>query len=573
MAQREGRSLSIRYLRTLLRREKSSFLPHLLIPPLLVNTTIGFCLFEVYTLTEARLLARYYHSDNAQAIHGKVDVNATKQIPATFTPLWIVALAGGSAGAAQCIVSAPLDNVRLVLSKDQNKPKRHQHGVYRRKRTHIISWRAVARAAVLPFAPDVTRTRLVQKVKEGPGATTASQRKEWEKRIKRWRGGVHGAGLVMSLLRDSVGFSAFFVVFEVSRRLAYRASLEIDQILAYFNTSAALPKALDEREEISSEYTPGDISYSKSRTKVGRIVAALVLVVGGAIGAAFYEIVGRPAELMRLVIWEGRKAWEEGRSFSFKQRRKPELGRDHLAGARNQARSFSTAYSSTLKRGNFLEVRSGNTNGSHLSRIEAGRLQRRQRPMHPLKLTPAPRTHVFPDAPRNPVHRRKRMQSSRLRLKVPFTQHKALKPPPLKTRPSAYELLLRHAEEVSLLKYPSARDAALRVNSTPVPAPILLLHTYFVAPFSSAPQPLDKLLATIRGVPGAGMSSVLDKNVRPNKLEQTSKSSRVHILQRITKLLPGHLGEVQAPGSVKTIAQARSWGTGRIAWSLRRVSI
>ena len=33
----------------------------------------------------------------------------------SFTPTYVVAVAGAAAGAAQCIISAPLDNIRLVL--------------------------------------------------------------------------------------------------------------------------------------------------------------------------------------------------------------------------------------------------------------------------------------------------------------------------------------------------------------------------------------------------------------------------------------------------------------------------
>lgn len=47
----------------------------------------------------------------------------------------------------------------------------------------------------------------------GKDATSKeTQRLLWEKRIKRWRGGIHGAGLIMSLARDSVGEPSKVVV-------------------------------------------------------------------------------------------------------------------------------------------------------------------------------------------------------------------------------------------------------------------------------------------------------------------------------------------------------------------------
>lgn len=231
MAKREGRSLSLRYLRTLLRREKRSFLPHLLLPPLLVNTTIGFCLFEAYSLTESRLLGEYYPLTEVE----EQGTSTKKSTAPAFTPLWIVAIAGGAAGAAQCIVSAPLDNVRIILSSDIGKVGGRHHRGSSNGRSRLaahplgISWRAVARAAILPFAPAVTRDRLVEEVRKSSaaaGKTSTSPiwrsllglagrnvsaqeaeqtRQIWEKRLERWRGGVHGAGLIMSLARDSVG--------------------------------------------------------------------------------------------------------------------------------------------------------------------------------------------------------------------------------------------------------------------------------------------------------------------------------------------------------------------------------
>lgn len=191
---------------------QSTFLPHLLLPPLLVNTTIGFCLFEVYSITESRLLQKHYPKQDTTPISDTLVPAA--QFDPSFTPLWIVAMAGGAAGAAQCIVSAPLDNVRIILSSNMNKRKGQSHSVHLRHPLGI-SWRAIARAAILPFAPEVTRSKLVDHLKsngqnkgsasEAAAASKANTRLLWEKRIKRWRGGVHGAGLVMSLARDSVG--------------------------------------------------------------------------------------------------------------------------------------------------------------------------------------------------------------------------------------------------------------------------------------------------------------------------------------------------------------------------------
>lgn len=260
MAKRENRTLGIRYLRTLLKREKSSFLPHLLLPPLIMNATIGFVLFEGYSQTEAFLLRRYYPSipvppgpfdsqseteRSQQQQRQQSESGILKEEGRTkpnFSPLWIVTISGFVAGAAQCIISAPLDNVRIVLqsstpsSKTRSRGNHHHFSTSSPSPTLNFSWRAIARAAILPFAPSVSRERLVSKIKDSQQSdpktsiwksilswnrngkqdkvmekkiqlTNQERRILWEKKLKRWRGGIHGAGLVFSLMRDSFGFA------------------------------------------------------------------------------------------------------------------------------------------------------------------------------------------------------------------------------------------------------------------------------------------------------------------------------------------------------------------------------
>ncbi|UZJ57194.1 hypothetical protein CBS101457_006514 [Exobasidium rhododendri] len=576
MAKREGSSLSLRYMRTLMRREKSTFLPHLLLPPLLVNTTIGFCLFEAYSLTESRLIAKYYpQKETHSASDSLIPTNSATP---SFTPLWIVCIAGFSAGAAQCIVSAPLDNVRIILSSQVSKRKGSHHQGSHMKHPLGISWRAVARAALLPFAPELTRSRLVSAVQEG-GHTKMStkdaidkdtQRLLWEKRIKRWRGGVHGAGLIMSLARDSVGFSAFFVVFEISRRLAFKASLGVDRVLLLFNTSASLPFGGTNRKDAESSddeasfhlESTGDVSYSQSRTKTGRIVAAFVLICGGAIGAAFYEVVGRPAELMRLVIWEGRKAWEEGRRGTKRDAWSRDRGRMRITGARRREKAILESAGKELRKGSFLALRASNRSGTRLSKIQGDTLQRARRPPHPLKVT-ANRSRVnasIPHSSRESVHttatpRHKR----RLGLK---TKHKAaappiVSPPSLETRPSALTLLIEHAERTSILRFTSTKNMLAKQQPTPVPVPVLLFHTYFIAPFSTHPPPILQKSPTLQDA----SSKTTAEARKPNKIRSV-----------IRNLLHFQYPASNAPGSVKSITQAQVWGSGRVAWAIRRLA-
>jgi Mitochondrial carrier protein len=226
LAKREGKTLNLRFLRSIIRREKGSFLLHLLGPPLLFNTLIGVALFETYSLTESYLLNKFHPNRP-----GPRRDSAGRRIP-QWSPFWIVGISGLAAGAGQALVSAPLDNVRTILSA-RPPSQSGKHGGQHHHRAHI-SWRSVLRAALLPFAPESTRKAIVKKVKSDaprprwswllpsqlganrPKITTKQRKEYWEAQLKRWRGGIHGAGLVLSLVRDSVGFSAFFLLFEVS---------------------------------------------------------------------------------------------------------------------------------------------------------------------------------------------------------------------------------------------------------------------------------------------------------------------------------------------------------------------
>ncbi|KAE8218705.1 hypothetical protein CF319_g7466 [Tilletia indica] len=528
LAKREGRTLNIRYLWRVLRREKWSFLPHLLGPPLAYQTVVGFSLFSVYTVTERQLTRR---REQSRAVAQREDQAVQVGTPAhvIFTPLDIVIYSGAAAGVAQCILSAPLDNVRFILENGIGRSggSAANVGTHRRRtvRTRVkgaspanvrfgigasvptsaqlqVSWRAVAKAALLPFMPSTAHSRLTEQVKQqgerlaaaasgkvgetvdATGHNISAAKKElWQQTLKAWRGGLHGSGLIMSLCRDSVGFAAFFAVFELSRRCAYHSSMAIDQFEAWISTTIPLlrfgpisktedpipahqhapfrrfPSSSDvvyiESKSSSSEARNyfgdseirPDISYNSTRTVSGRIVAVLVLVVGGAIGATLYELVGRPFELMRLVIFTGTREWERqtewrgaasaarARNRTAKQaadgadargrqgattlpyaisttgastkRAEPSLtatiraaspdraqhGRTTVRGAR--LRSFEHAleirrpHSGHSGVGLFLTLRSANTMGDTTSRVGSSALQGTRRAAHPLAISPS----------------------------------------------------------------------------------------------------------------------------------------------------------------------------------------
>ncbi|CAO1624680.1 unnamed protein product [Sympodiomycopsis kandeliae] len=568
-AKRERKTLSAKYLFQLIRREKNSFLFHLLGPPIVFNTLVGFTLFESYSLCESHLLRKHYPERSNQ---DDLETSPTDSIRKTsWTPLWIVTVAGGVAGAAQCILSAPLDNVRLVLTSHRpvGRPSSDtsQHGRRRRAqgltKPSLISWRSVMKAAILPFAPlESQHRRLVKSVQQPQQASptrslsnllnwrrgeimTKQQRKVLQQTLKNWSGGIHGSGLLMSLCRDSVGFASFFCIFECSRRVAHGVSLSIDKTIAWYNSSPTLP-SIQSSEEHHNGLERVDFSYNSSRTKTGRVIAAFVLLVGGAIGAFAYEWVGRPFELMRVVIWKGRQQYAKsnkirvirgGRSerhvlrngsvlnigsASKKRRERVQAYKQRVHGSEEQStrkrsrQSRSTgAYSSASRLESLITLRAANSSGTRLSRLSS--LLDANHPPHPLRSIGSNK------------HRHSKSTTNHS-SGSDTTSHPPRTAPP-SSAPSAYTLLLQHARKETHLP------------STSLSIPYLLLHTYFLAPYTpnlSTPTLSGKLL-----------SKWTQKNPVSNN---TSLST----------LLP--------PKPIPARYDLTNWTKGRTIWALRRLA-
>ncbi|PKI85804.1 hypothetical protein MVES1_000682 [Malassezia vespertilionis] len=289
MAQREGKKLGIPYLRRLIRQEKPAMLLSLIVPPMLANMAIGLTLFQTYTLTEDFLFKRHSGDDAFSE-------------PGTFTPTWVVAVAGAVAGAAQCIISAPLDNVRVVFQRLVVKDVSSAATIPIFIRRPLRTWRSILEAAILPFLPRSLHNRLARDLTrpitaQEPKAATGFRHVPNQMRMIPRRAG--GIGMVLSLLRDSAGFSCFFISFEWARRIAFSASQSVD------NTVYRLWKRnMDSTEELHEHHDKHrmDFSFNASRTVYGRVTAAMILVCGGAIGALLYELVSRPVEYVRMVL-------------------------------------------------------------------------------------------------------------------------------------------------------------------------------------------------------------------------------------------------------------------------------
>lgn len=412
------------------------------------NIAIGFTLFQTYTLTQDLLLHKH-HAEEAYERSGR------------FTPTKVVAIAGAVAGAAQCIIAAPLDNVRLVLQRLLVRDVRNQAMLPAVVRHPVQTWRTIMQAGILPFLPENWYHRLIQRmtrptVSREPKTATAFQHLPNHLRLLSRR--VHGTSLFLSLIRDSAGFSCFFVSFEWARYVAFHASLAVDNVVRFLRLGGPRALAKNQHTEDDGEKVHLDFSYNASHTVYGRITAAFILVCGGAIGALLYELVSRPIEYMRMVLWYGLHVWDRPRRPAASALRTPSRSRipPH--------RWASVAYTVRPVRTMYPVPRVSYTQSVRRLRP----LRRRISLPRVVKGVPANRTSAShpPSPPRNVRAMRARAKARKRR----YAQ-------------STFTKLLQYAR---LTAPPGSRMSSLR----------LLAQTYFVRPFvypelckASAPRP------------------------------------------------------------------------------------
>lgn len=256
------------------------------------NLAIGFTLFKTYTLTEAWM-------------RGTDTVSVGSE---PFVPTAVVAVAGAAAGAAQCIISAPLDNIRLVVQPIL------MHDAVRNStpaslfRMPLRTWTTIIEAAFLPFLPERWYERALQRLQHpraGPPSSPPAVFRYLPRHVRLLARQKHGVSLALSLVRDAAGFACFFIVFEWARRAAFHVSLGADQLRQVVRERLPPALRLGTRDAQLHTHTTAsmDQSFGASRSVLGRCSAAFVLVLGGAVGAWIYSVVSRPIELVRMVLW------------------------------------------------------------------------------------------------------------------------------------------------------------------------------------------------------------------------------------------------------------------------------
>lgn len=292
---------------------------------------MGFTLFTTYTITEAAL--KYF---------------PTEPINQYYIPF----ISGATAGAAQSLISSPLDNVRAVLATRANSP-------------NTVEWRGWRHVAVEALFPKWLTTTIP--FKESPFRFVMT----WFKST--------GSLFQFTLLRDSSGFAVFFSIFELSRSLARRAGKAVDRFQANLKKKTqAIGFAIDLDAMLENDLVP--------RGWTGRVVQALVIVMTGIFAGIGYGIVGRPFDRARTVVWDGLEEWS--------RRTKRQQAEDHARGEKVEAaskgkdavRASESSVSDPKKITKLLSHRNKHSRlAQHEHRLPIHPPRPAQPPKHPLK--------------------------------------------------------------------------------------------------------------------------------------------------------------------------------------------
>lgn len=259
------------------------FFPRHVLPPLVVNTAIGLTLFTSYTWSENRL-APFLSS----------------HLSSTSTFLLVPFLSGSVAGAAQSLLSAPLDNARLLLLRRQRLIRQHGRRNLAKFGGAFTGWWSLMRDAVF-------QSSVISGI-SGKGGKVETSRAGRIQQGRQWaRRGWSLWGL--SLAKDGICFGVFFTIFEVGRVGARKVGLHWDGIVEEEPIpSVRKDQPSDDDEEYSEEWGG---TRRRRRSYPSLVLQSFLILASGAVAGLCFALVARPFERARAAIWEGRSQWAE----------------------------------------------------------------------------------------------------------------------------------------------------------------------------------------------------------------------------------------------------------------------
>ncbi|GAA95399.1 uncharacterized protein L969DRAFT_85077 [Mixia osmundae IAM 14324] len=207
-----------------------------------------------------------------------VYTNAESYLRTTSMSSYVLPFAAGAtAGLAQGLVSSPLDNLR-VLATSAADPTR---------RKRWPGWLGMIKDALIPVWVRNERGKIKWSIFATRGTSL----------------------LGLTVLRDAIGFAFFFGLFDYARRGGRYMGTMIDRFLS---------------------------SAQDARTTASRVVQATVIIVGGGAAAFVYNLLGKPIDQARSVVFAGRTQWHEA---FLRQHARARAARKPIRAARRRYRS------------------------------------------------------------------------------------------------------------------------------------------------------------------------------------------------------------------------------------------
>ncbi|KAJ7929224.1 hypothetical protein B0H13DRAFT_941113 [Mycena leptocephala] len=231
LAAQDGASLTPAFLSSLVKTQGVGVIGKHFFPPIVVNALLGTILWTSYA-----------------------EASAVLQPHIGSHPTATAAIAGALAGGTQALVSAPAENVRLLV----------EGGTSHNSWSH--AWKEVFRGS--PPPPTASRHDTIEEIRKV---------RSWMKEVGDMTGrGWHGLGYTLG--KDVTGFAAFFAIFDITRRIALKI------------------KAVTENVTRSDESPSGN---SSKKSHFPQFLHGATLVSGGVIAGLSYEVIGRPWDVAR----------------------------------------------------------------------------------------------------------------------------------------------------------------------------------------------------------------------------------------------------------------------------------
>jgi hypothetical protein len=241
MAARDGvTALNPTYLGSMVKNHGFMVIPKHFVPPILINAALGTILWTSYAGSYTRI---------------------EEQLP--DHPTATAALSGAIAGAAQAALAAPAENVRIVLEGEGG-------------HCWSYAWKEVFLGT--SSVPNASKEQQLKEVR---------QVRTWMREVGEMAGrGWDGWG--WGVTKDIFAFAAFFAIFDITRRVALRAKILINQRLPATRSVNGAQQSL------------------RSNTVAGGVVHGGILVTGGVFAGLAYEIASRPFDNARKLVQQAR---------------------------------------------------------------------------------------------------------------------------------------------------------------------------------------------------------------------------------------------------------------------------